>query len=198
MLRTTSPAPPTPSHPLLDRLWAGYLADVPYARTLACLHDGPLRNDHIALRSLARTGGGIDLFARVFESMGWHRAGTYAFPDVHLRAIHLSQPGLPRIFISELDATALPAGPRAILERLPADDAPPLGDAAALAAWFCAPSHQPGAAALDEVAAVSQYGAWLLAFGRKVNHFTASVDDVEAWQRRLLDAGVPMKSDIEG
>ena len=31
-----------------------------------------------------------------------------------------------------------------------------------------------------------------------MNHFTGSVDDVEAWQRRMLEAGVPMKSDIEG
>src|SRR6185436_16130065 len=44
----------------------------------------------------------------------------------------------------------------------------------------------------------SQYAAWLMAFGGKVNHFTASVDDVEAWQKRLLAAGVPMKDEIEG
>lgn len=205
-----SATPLLPSHPLLDRLWARYLVDVPYARTLASLHDGPVRNDHIALRSLAPVAedprGGIAMFARVFAALGWRHAGTYHFPDVHLRAVHLSQPGLPRIFISQLDASALPSGPRAILEALPRDDAwshaPPLTspvtDADALAACFCAPAVSPTSAALDEVAAVSQYGAWLLAFGRKVNHFTASVDDVEVWQRRLREAGIPMKSDIEG
>jgi hypothetical protein len=188
---------PIPSHPLLDRLWARYVADVPYARTLARLHDGPFENDHIALRSLAP--GGIDLFARVFEGLGWQRAGAYAFPDMHLRAIHVSQAGLPRIFVSELDATQLPAGARATLEEMVQNDAAPAGDDAdALAAWFRAPARAPSAEKLDEVAKVSHYGAWLLAFGRKVNHFTASVDDVELWQRKLKDAGVPMKSEIEG
>jgi hypothetical protein len=37
-----------------------------------------------------------------------------------------------------------------------------------------------------------------MCFGRRVNHFTAAVDDVGAWQRRLRAAGVPMKADIEG
>jgi hypothetical protein len=112
-----------------------------------------------------------------------------------LRAIHMSQAGLPRIFISELDVAAMPDAARAILERL-RDDSDMRADASA----FVEPtrSRLPTSAELDVVAKASQYGAWVLTFGRKVNHFTASVDDVEAWQRRLLDAGVPMKSDIEG
>ena len=56
----------------------------------------------------------------------------------------------------------------------------------------------PDEAALLALERESQYGAWLLAFGRKVNHFTGSVDDVEVWQRRMREAGVPMKADIEG
>ena len=31
-----------------------------------------------------------------------------------------------------------------------------------------------------------------------MNHFTGSVDDIEVWQRKMLEAGVPMKADIEG
>jgi hypothetical protein len=194
---TTTTHTPTPSHPLLDRLWTTYVAEVPYAARFTELAGGRFENDHIALRTLARPGSGIAMFANVFEKLGWKHGGDYTFVDTHLRAVHLSQPGLPRIFISELDATALPSGARAALERLPAD-APPPDDIEALAAWFRAPSSAPSSADLAVAHGASQYGAWLLAFGRKVNHFTASVDDVEAWQARLLKDGVPMKSDIEG
>lgn len=181
---------PTPAHPLLDVLWTRYVVDVPYAATFARL-SGTFENDHIALRSLGP--GGIDSFARVFEPLGWLKKGEYAFPDVKLRALHMSQPGLPRIFISELDVSEMPDDVRKILERLREK-----AEAQADADFFVAPSRMPTSAERDVVAQASQYGAWVLTFGRKVNHFTASVDDVEAWQQRLIDAGVPMKREIEG
>ena len=34
--------------------------------------------------------------------------------------------------------------------------------------------------------------------GRKVNHFTGAVDDIDAWVARMRGAGVGMKQDIEG
>jgi hypothetical protein len=182
---------------LLDLLWERYAAEVPYARTFAQLSGGSFRNDHIALRSLARPGGGIALFARVFERLGWKPAGQYTFPDTHLSAIHMSHPeGLPRVFISELHAERLSPQAQRLLSSLPVDPPPP-DSLEALADWFSAPPP-PEEAALLELEKESQYGAWLLAFGRKVNHFTGSVDDVEAWQRRMREAGVPMKADIEG
>jgi hypothetical protein len=192
---------PVPPHFLLDRLWSRYVEEVPHAATfarLAARGGARFENDHIALRSLARPGSGIAMFARVFERLGWKAAGSYELPDVHLRAVHLARPGMPRVFLSELDLTALPADVRDVLLELPADRPPP-DDDDELASWFAAPAgYAPAAADLDLVGRVSHYGAWLLCFGRKVNHFTAAVDDVNAWQRRLLDAGVAMKADIEG
>lgn len=187
---------------LLDILWEQYAAEVPYARLFVDLStDRRFRNDHVAFRSLARPGAGIELFVRAFAPLGWRPAGTYEFPDVHLRAIHLSHPdGLPRIFVSELLAERLPQAARRILDAMPDDPAPPAVDAGegALAEWFAAPARRPSREELAIVDAASQYGAWLLAFGRKVNHFTASVDDVEEWQAKLTAAGVPMKAGIEG
>lgn len=194
--------PPVPSHPLFDRLWARYVEEVPYAATFARLagglHGTRFENDHIALRSVARdgAGSGIGPVAAVFERLGWRHAGDYEFKDVHLRSVHLSKAGLPRVFISELDPHALPADARDALLAAPAL-APPPDDDDALPAWFTAPPP-PSPAALDVVQRASQVGAWLLCFGRKVNHFTAQVTDIESWQRRLLEAGVPMKADIEG
>ena len=190
---------PTPPHPLLDRLWAGYVADVVHARRFVDLCGGPFENDHIALRTLARKGpgSGLAVFQPLFESLGWRVAEHYEFPDVHLRAVYLSQAGLPRVFVSELDVTALPADAATALLRMPPDPPPPAGTGDDVAAWFCAPPP-PNRADVDIVARSTQYGAWLMCFGRRVNHFTAAVDDVEAWQRRLQAAGVPMKADIEG
>ncbi len=188
---------PTPAHPLLDRLWSSYVNDVPYAQRFCALMGSTFENDHIALRTVAShgPGSGIRVFSSVFERLGWAARAQYVFEDVHLRAVYLSQPGLPRVFISELDPLALPASvqpPLVSIEHAPAPD-----DVDALAAWFAAPA-QIDRGAVEAVAAASQYGAWCLCFGRRVNHFTAAVDDVAAWQTRLRDAGVPMKAEIEG
>ena len=200
----------SPARQLLDLLWQRYEQHVPYARTFVELAAGRFDNDHVALRSLRRPGSGIELFAPVFERLGWRRAGRYDFPDASLDAIHLSHPdGLPRVFISELRVSELSPRAQEILAGLPAGEPAPIVPSgpgiepapllvASLADWFRAPSIVPSEAALLELERESQYGAWILLFGREVNHFTASVDDVEAWAARMAQAGVPMKGEIEG
>ena len=189
----------SPAAQLLSHLWDRYAAHVPYARTFVQLSGGKFENDHVAFRSLRRPGGGIEPFARLFERLGWRRAGEYDFADAHLNAIHLAQPGMPRVFLSELRGDDLSVRARELLSQLPPDPPLPTGDdAAALAAGFAAPGLEPREDELLELERESQYGAWLLLFGREVNHFTAAVDDVAAWQQRMLAAGIPMKAEIEG
>ena len=183
---------------LLDLLWQRYAAHVPYAKTFVQLAGGHFKNDHVAFRSLAREGSGIALFAPVFERLGWRRAGSYDFPDARLDAIHLSHPGgLPRVFLSQLRIAELSNRANEILQTLPKDPPPP-ADPRDLADWFAAPQVTPNEGELLELERESQYGAWLLLFGREVNHFTASVDDVEEWSERMSAAGVPMKGELEG
>src|SRR5690348_18093300 len=106
----------SPAPRLLDLLWDRYAAEVLYARTFVQLSGGSFRNDHVALRTLARPGGGIATFERVFERLGWRRAGGYSFPDTHLEAIYMAHPGgLPRVFISELRAERVSARGRQLL-----------------------------------------------------------------------------------
>src|SRR5207302_5919845 len=105
--------------------------------------------------------------------------------------------GLPLIFLSELRAGELSPRAQRILSALPPDEPAPQA-IEALAGWFRSPALLPDEDDLLELERESQYGAWLLLFGREVNHFTASVDDVEGWAQRLADAGVPMKGEIEG
>lgn len=173
---------------LLDQLWDRYAAHVPYARTFVQLAGGQFKNDHVAFRSLD-----LRPIARVFEDLGWKRAGQYDFPETHLNAIHLSKPGEPRIFVSELRVRDLSPRAQGILAQLPPD---PAYDGSA--DWFRGPGLRPGEEELLELERETQYGAWLLLFGREVNHFTASVPDVALWQQKMKDAGIPMKGEIEG
>jgi len=173
---------------ILDELWDRYASHVPYARTFVQLAQGKFRNDHVAFRSLD-----LRPIARVFEDLGWKRAGAYDFPETHLDAIHLSKPGEPRIFVSQLRTAELSPRAREILAQLPPD--PPYDGSAA---WFRGPEKLFTESDLLELERESQYGAWLLLFGREVNHFTASVPDVALWQKRMKDAGIPMKDEIEG
>ena len=173
---------------LLDELWDRYASHVPYARVFEQLSGGRLRNDHVAFRSLK-----LEPIARVFEDLGFQRAGAYDFPDARLDAIYLSKPGEPRIFVSQLRAHELSSRAQEILAQLPPD--PPYDGTAG---WFRGPGLRPREDELLELERESQYGAWLLLFGREVNHFTASVPDVALWQTRMRDAGLPMKDEIEG
>jgi hypothetical protein len=176
---------------LLDELWDRYAAHVPYARTFVELAAGQFRNDHVAFRSL-KGQGGIEPIAGFFEQYGWERRAAYDFPDARLDAIYLAKAGEPRVFVSQLRADELSQKARRILEQLPAQ-----GPVTGLES-FRAPGIRVAGDELLELERESQYGAWLLLFGREVNHFTASVDDVEQWQRRMKAAGIPMKNEIEG
>src|SRR5437868_9289435 len=147
---------------LLDALWNRYAVDQPYARQFVELSGGKFRNDHVAFRSLARKNGGVIPLVALFESLGWKKAGTLEFPDVHLSAVHLSHSdGLPRVFVSELHAERLPPAARAIVERLESDT-----DPSASPEWFARPRVAPARADLELLDGVSQYASWLLAFGR--------------------------------
>jgi hypothetical protein len=176
---------------LLDELWERYAAHVPYAATFVALAGGRFHNDHVAFRSL-KGRGGIEPIAALFERYGWQRRDAYDFPDAHLDAIYLWKPGEPRVFVSQLRAEELSPRARRILEQLPPPGA--VNDADS----FAPPGIIVREDELLELESESQYAAWLLLFGREVNHFTASVDDVAQWQRRMRDAGIPMKDEIEG
>jgi hypothetical protein len=173
---------------ILDELWGEYARHVPYVGIFEKLAGAALQNDHVAFRSR-----NLEPIARAFEELGWRRAGAYDFPDAHLDAIHLTKAGSPRIFVSQLRTKAFSPRVAELLAELPPD--PPFDGKAS---WFRKPDLLFSEAEILELERESHYAAWLALFGREVNHFTASVPDVELWQRRMSEAGIPMKSEIEG
>jgi hypothetical protein len=75
-----------------------------------------------------------------------------------------------------------------------------------LAAVFTRCWSPPRQADLETLNQASQYGAWVLLHGNRVNHFTAlinsqavpALDDIDKTVAALRDRGVPMKDEVEG
>lgn len=219
---------------LFDALWTRYRERVSYVQTYEQVirqAGATFVNDHIALRTFATQIplSGICTLSRIFEALDYRTAGAYQFPDKHLSSVHLEppHPGLPKVFISELQLWRLPADTRALIlqavrsHRLPVSDET-LGRIAncgelAAAEWSALlervvrefhelPWSLPGREDVAAVNRVSQFGAWVLAHGYNVNHFTSlinshgvpSLDDIDKTVAALRAAGVPMKAEIEG
>lgn len=140
--------------------------------------DGPPRWDHFAFRSFDAYGGGAAGLAAPFEALGWTRADDELdFPAKRLTAWWWAppDPGLPRVFVSQLrvaelsDAAAAVVHEHADAARHLEPHAPLLGLAGAL------PWPPPTKAQYDLLAAESEYAAWTLVNGARLNHTTVAV-----------------------
>jgi Domain of unknown function (DUF1338) len=218
---------------LWNILWQNYRDRVTYARIYQRMIEGAggsIANDHIAFRSLRLTidqNGrsiqlGIPYLAEIVEALGYQQAGEYHFPAQFLYARHYVHPeqdhyDLPKLFISELIVDDLPKNIAALIKQtvqsgefslsadllsLAASDSIPIQ----LAHRFNRPWHPPQQSAVEQVNAVSQYGAWVMLYGYSTNHFTGYVNrqqttkyqTIEQTIAGLTHLGIPMKSAIEG
>ncbi len=197
-------------------------------------HGGTFVNDHIAFRTLACQSPalGIMTVSRVFQALGYRAGGNYHFEDKHLSAIHYQHPNgkFPKVFISELKTWELPSAAREIIAQTAVTHRRTIADEllAGLHALGTNSSHAkdpwndvldtlvhrfeslpwtvPRAEDVEALNRESQYGAWVLVHGYKVNHFTslvnshgvAELDSLDKTIAALQAAGVPMKVEIEG
>jgi hypothetical protein len=215
----------------LDALWDRYRQRVAYAREYQRLlsdHGARFVNDHVAFRTIAtqQPMAGIVSLARLFEALGYEAAGCYQFPDKALSAVHYQHPqGLfPKVFLSELQPWKLSLASQQILRRAVPSHRPQPDDAFLAALATAPPADHPALlATLMDVSeaplwdvpdeadllalnAESQYAAWVLIHGYRVNHFTGlinahQVDDLATIDQTiaaLRTRGVPMKADVEG
>lgn len=215
---------------LFDALWVEYRADVVHVRSyeqVVRAAGATFVNDHIAFRTVASQEPyvGIGSLSRLFEALGYRAAGCYDFPDKQLSAVHLRHPRseFPKLFVSELRLWELPAAARAAArpslaghrplvddETLAALAAGPEGEEAdrlleSLRLVFRRPWAPPRRRDVETLHRSSQYGAWVLLHGYRVNHFTALINsqgpalpDIESTMTELQRAGVPIKGEIEG
>jgi hypothetical protein len=171
---------------------------------------------------------GIATLSRIFEALGYRAAGVYQFEDKQLSAVHFQHPNdqFPKLFISELKAWELGAAAKLIekyaSQHRPAIDSQVLAELhglneapakqhsklldQVLAQFTERPWPVPEKKDVTELNKASQYAAWVLVHGYNVNHFTSlvnshgieSLDNLEKTIEALKQAGVPMKSEIEG
>ena len=165
---------------LLAALWADYVASTPQADAIHHLlseRGEIIANDHVALRTYGAPSIGIDALARPFEAAGWVCADArYRFDDKHLVARYWKhpEPGLPKVFISELVLAELSPGAQRIIAGLVAQLPAGFGERADLP-WAGRP-WQVAHAQYAELLAESEYAAWVAAFGFRVNHFTVDIN----------------------
>lgn len=219
---------------LFDALWTEYRSRVSYVRKyeeVVARHGGTFFNDHIAFRTLARQRPqvGVVTLSRLFEALGYVPANCYQFPDKHLRSIHYqhSNPRLPKLFITEMQTWRLTSTAQEIVAKTLANHPDPFADEDltdlsngsdptdthrqalldSARRWFSQPRWpMPKMSDITAVNRESQFAAWVLVHGYRVNHFTALVnshgvealDDIEKTVAALREAGVPMKAEIEG
>lgn len=160
---------------LFDVLWRDYAAVNPQAGRIHALLEArgeTVLNDHVAFRTFAHPGLGIEAVAAPFVRLGYAPAGEYEFPEKKLTARHYQHPDAlrPKVFISQLHMDRLSAGARSMLLAL-INQIPP--GFASRPDWIA--SGRPWAVehtVYEALGRESEYAAWLSAFGFRANHFT--------------------------
>ena len=162
-----------------QQLWDDYRTITPQAERIHALFSayGPVRNDHVAFRTLRYGPYGISELEPRLLSLGYVRDQNYHFPEKKLEAWSYTHRDAeqPLIFLSELLLDQLPANARdALLAAVhTGEEALPPGAEAFMAGRCWAP---PPFDVYQALAKESEYAAWLLAWGFRANHFTVSIN----------------------
>ena len=181
-----------------EQLWQNYIEITPQAeqiRQLFAATDGEVINDHVAFRTFANTPLQLDNLVPLILEMGYEVQGDYEFKAKKLRAKSFIHPDhtVPKIFISELLTDQLSEQTQQIIAKYTAEITEQPVDQSV----FCSGRHwsTPAWEDYQTVMAESEYGAWLLAIGIRVNHFTVSINHLNSTNcirevlQRVKDAG---------
>jgi hypothetical protein len=183
---------------LFDPLWRDYIARLcPSAEKVhqLLIEGEALINDHIALRTFNLEPVNLETLAKPFLDVGYQAKGDYLFESKHLVAKHFEHPdpSQPKVFISELKVEECSEALQRIVTRLVAQV-----DIAAINTpdfLWGGRLWDLSAADYQLLAKESEYAAWLAAHGYGANHFTVSVNQLNAYSEvvevnaALRDAG---------
>ncbi|WP_306331602.1 DUF1338 domain-containing protein [Vibrio injensis] len=173
----------TPST-LFQCLWNDYIQRLcPAAEKVHHLlqEDEALINDHIALRTFNIAPLGIETLAKPFLALGYVACGDYLFESKKLVAKHYEHPDpkQPKVFISELKVEECSAELQSIVAKLVAQvDTTRFDNVDFL---YAGRLWDLSFADYQTLAKESEYAAWLAAHGYGANHFTVSVNQLNAF-----------------
>ncbi|WP_099609049.1 DUF1338 domain-containing protein [Vibrio coralliilyticus] len=170
---------------LFQSLWNDYIQRLcPSADKVHHLlqENEPLINDHIALRTFNVAPLGIETLAKPFIDAGYRPCGDYEFESKKLVAKHFEHPDpkQPKVFISELKVNECSPELQAIVAKLVEQlDTDKLKGHEFLSGgrlWDLS------FADYQWLAKESEYASWLAAHGYGANHFTVSVNQLDAFE----------------
>lgn len=164
-------------------LWDDYIEIAPQAEKIHDLFTRlgeTVKNDHVAFRTFSDSPIDLDHLQPVILSMGYQLQDHYTFEQKKLIARSYAHPDAtaPRIFVSELMRHLLSDPVQIILERVVSQIDPDVVAGAEIFArgrlW------QPVSLAdYNTLADESEYAAWLVSMGLRVNHFTVSLNHLQ-------------------
>lgn len=213
----------------LNDLWGKYLKEVPYASMYMDYlkkNNGELVWDHVAFRTIDETGY-FDKIEDFFVSHGYEFKETYEFKEKKLIAHYLKPPtkDLPRVFISTFSIYNMRPSIYRLIKQIISTQEDVNIELKFEPLKF---KRLPTLEEFRQIESESEYAAWVLAFGNKVNHFTSfvnkdkiykpyyiycsssdpdwidkakhknSLDEFEWLVEELQKFGIPMKGNIEG
>ena len=186
---------------LLDEMWRDYLKLNPVAKQIVELLKGrgeEVINDHIALRTYNLKKICMGRLARPFLEGGYRKGGEYRFQQKKLFSEHFEHedPRLPKVFISELLVGEFP-GPiqdiiRGLVEQV---EESLLGQEDFL---YSGRPWKIDSQTYKKLLEVSEYAAWMAAFGFRPNHFTVNVNALKTFKsleevnQFLKGQGIPL------
>lgn len=169
---------------IFERFWTPYSNQNPSAKRIHELftqQGETVVHDHIALRTFDDPRVNIDVISRVFTENGYEAKGTYDFKAKKIFGRHFehaTNPNAPKIFISELLIDQFSDYLKStIYEYLDS-----LGEEVYLdpdlvyqgSIWGKIPFET-----YNKLREESEYAAWLLVYGYRVNHFAIKVNELK-------------------
>ena len=169
---------------LFGALWDEYITTNPpakYIHDLFTSRGENVINDHVAFRTFDHSSMDLDVLASVFVKYGYVAKGAYHFGLKKLYAKHFEHPNplMPLVFISQLKTKEFPHEVQQIIQRL-VDQVPPGFTRDESFIYSGRPWHVTYND-YQRLKEVSEYAAWMSAFGFRANHFTISINHLKGF-----------------
>ena len=182
---------------LFNEIWQQYLSVTPSAKKIHQLlgNGNDVINDHVAYRTFNHPKVNLAQLAKGLLALGYTECGQYDFSAKKLDAKHFEHVDstMPKVFISELRIEEFSSEVQQIIADLIAQLPEDVSDRADF--LYSGRLWEISSKDYHTLLNVSEYAAWLAAWGYRANHFTVSInhlanfDDIEVVNATLKDAG---------
>ncbi|MBU2878545.1 DUF1338 domain-containing protein [Aliiglaciecola lipolytica] len=169
---------------LFANLWQDYINITPSAQKVHKLlgqYNGQseLVNDHVAFRTFDIDSVNLDKLAAHFLALGYVEKGQYDFVQKKLKAKHFEHPQStkPKVFISELLVNEFEKPIQDIIHKMVSQVAEEATSQENF--LYSGPHWQISSDEYETLLEVSEYAAWMAAWGYRANHFTVSVNHLQ-------------------